>query len=215
MSNKNNNSSDKLSIVAFLILGALIGLCVDIFIFITESNGNTWWTIVGLIIGGIIGAIIYCIAHALDVKVQNEFEQNVYEMSKNFAKNELTLKIIDDISNRFIHNINAMDRPTHLQNIDCSFCFDVHNHEVFVSDSLSFKFSIERYRDLNGSLEQHALAKAIASGIQHNIKMEYPKDPSGTNYVINTTYEQTNDHVRAYVTYTAPNGNYRTIRDWQ
>ncbi len=142
-----------------------------------------------------------------------QFEAAAQQMSVQFAESQLALEVIEWMTNGFIKSINAADRRTHIQSINIPFVFYVYKNKITCNLG-TYDFELKRCRNLNGPLEQTALARAIASAIQLNITMKYPQDSSGTNIVINTTYAYNDDHVSASVIYTAPNGNYRTVRDW-
>ena len=84
-----------------------------------------------------------------------------------------------------------------------------------------YNFEIERCKNLTLPIEQTAVARAIVSEIQINIMTKYSEDPSGTTPFINSYLEYKKDnyynkkYTQAIFIYTAPNGNYKEVKDWQ
>ena len=239
----NSNKSEKPAATGFFVAGAVIGFGVDMFMCIAKDNGNTWWTILGLILGGIMYGIVLAVHNEsisnADEKLSreinlsqrticqivetaedeykkycSEFEESAQIMSVDFAESQLAIEVIDWITNGFIKTNDAADRRTHIQEIHIPFVFNVHKNKITCNLG-TYDFELKRCRNLNSPLEQTALSRAIAAAIQLNITIKYPQDSSGTNVVINTTYTYNDDHVSASVIYTAPNGNYRAVRDWK
>ena len=199
-------------------------------------------TIAGLAVGGILAAIINKqyeenaqeIASQISSEenhsqvsrekiltdAENEYERYVLSfesvaqsMSVQFAESQLAVEVVEWMTNGFIKTIDAADRRSHIENIYIPFNFNIYANKITCNLG-TFDFEIKRCRNLNNPLEQTALARAIASTIQLNITMKYPQDISGTNIVINTGYSYGEDHVSTNVVYTANNGNYRAVRDW-
>ena len=142
-----------------------------------------------------------------------QFEMAAQQMSVNFAESELAIEVIEWMTKGFAKTIDAADRRSHIQQIDVPFVFHTFKNRINCNLG-TFDFEIKRCRALNGPLEQTALARAIASAIQLNITMKYPQDVSGTNIVTNIEYSYGEDFVSTTISYTAPNGNFRAVRDW-
>lgn len=142
-----------------------------------------------------------------------EFESESQKMSVNFAESQLAIEVIEWMTNGFVKTIDAADRRTHIPKIEIPFNFHVYKNKI-VCNLGTYDFEIKRCRNLKGPLEQTALARAIASAIQLNITMKYSQDISGTSIITNTVYTYEQDYVSASIIYTAQNGNYRAVRDW-
>ena len=143
----------------------------------------------------------------------NEFEQEAQRMSINFADSDLAKEVIEWMTKGFCKTINSADRRGHVEKIVVPFRFDVYTNKITCNLG-TYDFQIKRCRNLTGPIEQTALARAIANEIQINIKMEYPEDASGTETSINIVYEYANEFPVVTITYVAPNGNYKAVKDW-
>lgn len=200
------------------------------------------WTIGALIVGGIIAAAINK-SYEESVRTANynanneaknsekminqvrasaeqeyanyvaNFESSAQQMSVQFAESQLAIEVIDWMTTGYTKTIDSADRRSHIESVNIPFVFNVYTNRITCNLG-TFDFEIKRCRNLNGPLEQTALARAIASAIQLNITMKYPKDISGTDIVTNISYSYGNDFVSATLIYTAANGNYRAVRDW-
>ena len=142
-----------------------------------------------------------------------QFEAQAQTDSVKFAESELAVKVIDWISGGYIRTIEAADRRSHIERITVPFIFNVYRNRITCNLG-EFNFELERCKNLSDPLEQTALARAIAASIQVNVTMKYPADPSGTDYVLNTSYEYFSDHVAVTLMYTAPNGYYKAVQGW-
>ena len=142
-----------------------------------------------------------------------EFENNAQNMSVKFAESELAKEVIEWMTNGFCKTIDAADRRSHVEKITVPFVFNVFKDKITCNLG-TFDFELKRCRSLDSPLEQTALARAIASAIQLNIIMKYPKDSSGTDVSIDISYSYTNEYPAITITYVAPNGNYKAVRGW-
>lgn len=142
-----------------------------------------------------------------------QFEKSVQEISVRFAESQLAREVIEWIENGFYKTINAADRSSFVEIINVPLKFYVYTNKITCSYG-EFNFELKRCRNLNGPCEQAALARAIASAIQLDVIMKYPKDKSGTDISINIDYTYGKDNVYTLLTYVAPNGNYQAIRSW-
>lgn len=200
------------------------------------------WTIGALIVGGIISAAINKSyeenVSAANYQANNEaknsektinqiranaeqeytnyvanFESTAQQMSVQFAESQLAIEVIDWMTTGYTKTIDSADRRSHIESVNIPFVFHVYANKITCNLG-TFDFEIKRCRNLNGPLEQTALARAIASAIQLNITIKYPKDISGTDIVTNISYDYGTDYVSTTIIYTAANGNYRAVRDW-
>lgn len=142
-----------------------------------------------------------------------EFEKNAKSMSVQFAESELAQEIIEWMTKGFSKTIDAADRRSYREVIEVPFVFDVYDNKITCNLG-TFDFELKRCRNLNNPLEQTALAIAIASAIQLNVIMKYPKDSSGTDISIDISYLYTSEYPITTITYVAPNGNYKAVRSW-
>lgn len=142
-----------------------------------------------------------------------QFEAAAQSMSVQFAESQLAIEVIEWMTQGFAKAIDSTDRRSHVERIYVPFMFQVYSSKITCNLG-TFDFVIERCKDLESPLEQTALSRAIASAIQLNITMKYPKDASGTDIVTNIDYGYGTDHVYTTVIYSAANGNYKAVRDW-
>lgn len=141
------------------------------------------------------------------------FESNAQNMSVQFAESELAKEVINWMTNGFEKSIDASDRRSHVEQIVVPFQFKVLVNKITCNLG-TYDFELQRCRNLTNPLEQTALARAIATAIQLNIIMKYPKDASGTDISINIDYSFASDYPTTTITYIAPNGNYKPVRNW-
>lgn len=144
---------------------------------------------------------------------EQAFDAEVQRISVQFAESELAKEVIEWMTEGFSRTIDATDRRGHIEQINVPFMFKVYNNLIKCNLG-TYDFEIKRCRNLTGPLEQMALAKAIASAIQLNIKMKYPKDVSGTEVCINIKYLYTEEYPETTIIYVAPNGDYEAAHDW-
>lgn len=142
-----------------------------------------------------------------------QFEAAAQSMSVQFAESQLAIEVIEWMTQGFSKTIDSADRRSHVEKIIVPFMFQVYYNKITCNLG-TFDFEIKRCRNLESPLEQTALSRAIASAIQLNITMKYPKDASGTDIITDIEYEYGSDYVKTKVVYTAANGNYKAVRDW-
>ena len=145
---------------------------------------------------------------------QRLFESNAQKMSVDFAESKLATEVINWMTDGFSRTIDATDRRSHIEKINVPFSFNVYTNKITCNLG-TYDFEIKRCADLTSPLQQTAIARAIASAIQLNITMKYPKDVTGTEFVLNTSYTYIGDCVSVVITYTAPNGNYQSVQSWK
>lgn len=143
----------------------------------------------------------------------NAFEKEAQEKSVNFADSDLAKEVIAWMTEGFCKKIDYADRRSHIKQINVPFLFDVYRGRI-VCNLGTYDFQIKRCRELRDPIEQTALARAIASTIQLQLIMKYPKDASGTDISIGIKYTYGEHNASASVTYIAPNGNYIEVKDW-
>lgn len=142
-----------------------------------------------------------------------QFEKNAQDMSVLFAESELAKEVIEWMTEGFCRTIDSVNRESHIEIIRVPFDFNVFDNKITCNLG-TFDFEIKRCRNLKTPLEQTALARAIASAIQLNIIMKYPKDVSGTDISIDISYDYTSRYSATTITYVAPNGNFKAVRGW-
>lgn len=150
-----------------------------------------------------------------------DFEAEAQKLSVNFTESELAVQVIDWMTKGFANTIDSAERGSHIDYITIPFSFNVFTNKITCNLG-EFDFELKRCRNLKGPLEQTALARAIASAVQLNIIMQYPKDASGTDIVTKITYSyggsrgynQNTGYVETIITYTAPNGNFESVKSW-
>lgn len=143
----------------------------------------------------------------------NEFESSAQNLSVQFAESSLAIEVVDWMTKGFATTIDKADRRSHVQKIEVPFVFDVYRDKITCNLG-TFDFEIKRCRFLENAVEQTALARAIASTLQLNITLRFPQDPSGTENVTDLKYKYADDHIKSTIVYSAPNGNYKAVRDW-
>lgn len=141
------------------------------------------------------------------------FELTAKQESVKFAESRLAKEVIDWMTDGFSKTINSVDRRSHIQRINVPFAFSVYENKITCNLGI-YDFEVKRCRNLTSPIEQTALAIAIASAIQVNIVMKYPKDASGTDISINIDYSYNAECPIATITYVAPNGNYKAVEEW-
>ena len=141
------------------------------------------------------------------------FEKNAQDMSVQLADSELAQKVIHWMTEGFSRTIDAADRRKHIEQINVPFSFNVYTDKITCNLG-TFDFEVERCEFLDNPVEQTALARAIASSIQLNIVMKYPKDASGTDIQIKIEYQYTDKCPKTTITYVALNGNYEAVQKW-
>ena len=147
------------------------------------------------------------------VAYKTEFENEAQKMSVKYAESALATEVINWMTDGFGRTIEATDRRGHIEMINVPFSFNVYADKITCNLG-TYDFEINRCANLTNPLQQTAIARAIATAIQLNITMKYPNDISGTDFVLNISYSYAEDHVSVAIIYTAPNGNYRSVKSW-
>lgn len=144
---------------------------------------------------------------------KNGFEDEAKKLSIKYAESALAQEVADWMTKGYIKTIESADRRSHVKKIDIPFRFDVYSNKITCNLG-TYDFELQRCRNLDSPLEQVALARALASFIQLQITMKYPRDISGTDILINMEYVYRNSYVQTTLVYKAKNGNYESVRDW-
>ena len=142
-----------------------------------------------------------------------QFDVQAQKDSVKFAGSELAEKVINWMTEGFKNTIESADRRPHIEKIEIPFIFNVYADKITCNLG-EFDFEVERCRNLTTPLEQTALARAIATAIQLNVTMEYPKDLSGSEIIIDIHNEYYPNYVSTKIVYKAPNGNYEAVKSW-
>lgn len=106
-------------------------------------------------------------------KYCSEFEIQSQKMSFRFEKSQLTVMIVDWMSEGYIRMIQAMNnRANSIDSINIPFNYSVYKNSI-ICDLGVFDFDSQRCKELESPLEQAALAKAIASGVKNRIVRKF------------------------------------------
>lgn len=141
------------------------------------------------------------------------FEAEAQKMSTQYAQSALVGEVASFLLSQLVTEINCADRRSCIKEVGVNFVFEVHTYKIAYQKSV-YNFKDNRCQNLSSPLQQTAIARAIASAIQYNVTKRYPKDASGTKYVLNTGYSYNADYVIVSIEYRATNGNYRNERSW-
>lgn len=147
------------------------------------------------------------------------FELHIQDESVKLADSNLTIEVIDWITDGFSKTIDAADRSPHIKQIDVPFIFNIYKNKITCNLG-TYDFEIKRCNELKDDAQKIALSRAIASAIQFNITMKYPKDVSGTDITVKTAYKYNytsshyEDYATAEISYTAVNGEYQIAKEW-
>ena len=165
-------------------------------------------------------------AHSARTKTVNQecdeydagFEREAVNLGVQFAGSEMISEIASEISDNFIKTINSADRSPHIEYINVPYEFKVFRDKI-TSIHGTVDFHLKRYRVLQYAVEQAALAKTIGHDIEVKLKMEVSKDASGTKPDIQIEYKypyynRFNEGVTVIITYSALNGNYKSVQGW-
>lgn len=140
------------------------------------------------------------------------FENTAQKMSVEYVDSDLCNEVIEWMTKGFVRSIASTDRSYHIQSVNIPFSYCVFFNKITCNLG-TYDFEIKRFKNLESPLEQTALAKAIAVGIQFHITLKYPKDESGTDVITNIKYSYGKDYVQVVIVYSAINGNYRLERE--
>ncbi len=198
------------------------------------SSGDVeglWWVIFAPIgaplLGGLLGLILAPIAFPLSrfmhirrwekrrekiIAYEKEYIKSATKISSKYAKNELVKKIIHSKTSAFISGIESIERSTYIEELSEEIIIS-----VYVDRVASYSFKEHRLNNIDSIYERTAMAIAIASNIQTNIKEKLKKDPSGTPYKLDINFEWKNygdKDVVATITYKAENGYYIPEKKW-
>lgn len=142
-----------------------------------------------------------------------EFENQAQQLSVQYASSQVAQEVIGWMTDGFYQTIDAANRKSYMEVIEVPFMFQVFEDKISCNLGI-YDFEEKRCQSLDSNLKQAALSRAIASAIQVNIVMKYPEDVSGTKVRINLSYEYSDVACKATITYVAPNGNYKPVREW-
>lgn len=141
------------------------------------------------------------------------FLKNAKEMSARFSESQAGQEIAAWLTDGFSRTIRTADRSVHVEKIQVPFTFNVYTDKI-TSNIGTYNFEKHRYSNLTTPLEQTALAVAIATAIEVNIRTAFPQDVSGTDITFDITYAYTETYLAVQMTYTAANGKYEAVRNW-
>lgn len=153
-----------------------------------------------------------------DARYQKEryletFDNDVKELSDQFATSETAKEVVNWMTEGFCKTINNADRRSHIEKVNIPFEFKVYTDRITCNLG-TYDFELKRCKKLDGASAQAALAKVIATALQLNIVMKYPKDISGTDISVLISYEYCEKYPAVTVTYSAANGKFKSAREW-
>ncbi len=209
-----------------------LGVIIGFFCFVYKANyGLTgesmlaWlaWFIIGAAAGFLLEKLIYAVLESQQKNAANDlaayqraFEGEAWRMSSRYARSAVTAEIVRRLTGALVRSIQAADRAGHIAEATATFTYCVYTTKVEFDgpEHGCYSFAVERCADLNGPLDQTALAIAIASMLRSNVAATNLKNSRDKNYELTASYKYKGDHVAATITYTASNGNYRPERSW-
>ena len=208
------------------------GIVVGFFRFVYKANyGLTgesmlaWpaWIIIGAAVGFLLEKLIYAGHESRQKSAANDlaaykraFEAEAQRMSSRYARSDATGEIVRWLTGALVRSIQAANRAGHIAEITVPFTYCVYTTEIKFdcSDYGCYNFAVERCADLNGPLDQAALAIAIASALRSGVAATNLKNSRDINSELTVSYRYEQNHIAATITYTAVNGNYCTERSW-
>lgn len=148
----------------------------------------------------------------------NGFNQQVKTASVQFSNSIQANSVANYLSKTFNEIIDTADRSAYIERIEASFQFIVYKSCIkyfdIKNECQTIDFNKNRLNDLNGPVDQAALARVVSNNLQVNTNMAYPHDSSGTAIVIDVKENYTAEAVVMILTYIAPNGYYRASQKW-
>lgn len=141
------------------------------------------------------------------------YEELAQKQSLRFVESNVTKEISEWVCKGFYSYIDGASRESHIEKVEMPLEIDVYSSKIRSSFG-EYDFEKNRCDNLQNSLEQTALGRAIASLVQLDIMMNYPKNEFDENVEIMIDYTYLDDCTRVTVSYNADNSNYREIRNW-
>lgn len=145
-----------------------------------------------------------------------QFERAVADKITQYVDSKLTEEIVQWLSKAFADRIERADRSSHIERIYIPFEFNVFCNSISYDKGI-LDFQKKRWENLQGCVEQTALARVLASAIQLKITMRFPQDPSSSGNLIDIKYFSETQHQRVQtveVSYSAANGYYKPVQSW-
>ena len=144
---------------------------------------------------------------------QSRFDKAAQEAGIKFADSSLTKEIVLWLKEKFYKSIDAADRRAHIEQVVIPFSIKVYVDKIVCNGGV-FDFLLQRCPLLGGPVEQAGLTRAIASNLQVETLLKYPKDISGTIPTIEISYSYADEYSGITVSYISANGNYKPVRSW-
>ena len=142
------------------------------------------------------------------------FEAQAVEKSPIYTGHEFTDMLCEKIKTRFLTQINSASRLSSESTITVTVSYSTRYDGVKIGRD---RFNFEKYRckSLPDDVSALAFGYALADGVIGRVHTEYPMDASGTDYIIERSYEfNDKDEAIITLTYSARNGNHDSMYDW-
>lgn len=152
-------------------------------------------------------------AQRMTVVYAYEFEQAAKAEATKYVNSKLAAEVVSWMTQYFAKSIADVRREIHTEQIVVPFFFCVFSDRITCSNG-TFDFISKRCENLSSRVEQAALAKVIASALQLQASMLYPRDPSGTDNIIDVEYSYRNNSADVTMKYSAANGYFEPKRSW-
>lgn len=143
--------------------------------------------------------------------ISNEYRNKIFEYKKEFyaesdkrtskfAGNPVTDEIIQWMATVIINDINTANRGPQISVVQKVLNFKVTEDEVITYFG-NYVFEEHRISNLADAVETMALAKAIGTGLQTEIMVQFPIDPMGTPARVNAAYTDDGHAALGRITY--------------
>lgn len=152
-------------------------------------------------------------AQRMTVVYAYEFEQAAKAEAAKYVNSKLAAEVISWMTQYFAKSIADVKRETHAEIVVVPFNFHVFPDRITCNNG-TFDFISKRCENLSNCIEQAALARVLASALQLQITMLYPRDPSGTENIIEIQYSYSKNSADVSLKYTAANGHFEPKRSW-
>lgn len=149
---------------------------------------------------------------------ERAFAQRVKNRSIDLVGSQHVTDVAECLKEYFVDRIERADRGSHIERVNVSWEFFVFldRIEFIGKEDEGRLISFEKWRmsNLPDAADQAALARAVGNGLQIAVSMDFAQDPSGTAGLVNMKEKYNETAVAVTLSYTAPNGHYRSISKW-
>ncbi len=148
---------------------------------------------------------------------QSGFESEAKHLAERFVQNPHALAIGEWIADKFLYQIKRLKRDQHIENLESEIEWVVTKTGVKCKSD-EYNFEEKRCARLATDIEQTALTFAVVAVISAVILDKYPKDSSGSNYVISAKYlyptTKKTPAIKVTSKYIAHNDNFIPLESW-